>query len=456
MEALSKLKQITTVDDYKERFEALSNRVRGVDDHNRVSCFLGGLKDDIRLPVRMFKPQALLTAYGLAKVQEEYVLTRRRYRNVSGNFATSQYAANTMPRSGGFMNENAAIGTPKAVVPVQKIPQQQMEERRKKGLCYDCDAKWQYGHRCQNPKLFLLEALEVLEVNPTLEVEKEDLMEVSYEEENPEISLHAITGSNHPNTMRLIGWIGNHKIIVLIDSGSTHNFLDSSMGRKLKVSISKEQRIWVKVANGEEVVSEGKCMQLKVQLQNFSFTTEAYMIILAGCDMVLGIQWLVTVGPMIWNFKVLTMEFTIANQSYLLQGLIAPFLWEESDLMGSKGESSKGLFLHLLDNVEDYVSEPLGLEVEELLGSFEDVFAEPKGLPPNHSHDHSITLKSDAQPVCTRPYRYPYFQKEEIEKIVAELLFSRVIRPSQSPFSSPVLLVRKAYGSWRMCLIIEP
>jgi hypothetical protein len=142
MEALSKLKQITTVDDYKERFEALSNRVRGVDDHNRVSCFLGGLKDDIRLPVCMFKPQTLLVAYGLAKVQEEYVLTGKRYRGATGNFSSSHNFANNMPRSGGFMNQNSAIGTPKVVVPVQKIFQQQMEERRKKGLCYNCDAKW--------------------------------------------------------------------------------------------------------------------------------------------------------------------------------------------------------------------------------------------------------------------------------------------------------------------------
>jgi hypothetical protein len=314
----------------------------------------------------MFKPQTLLTTYGLAKVQDEYVLTGRRYRNASGNFATSQYA-NTMHRNEGFLNQNAAIGTPKAVVHVQKISQQQIDERRKKGLCYNCDAKWQYGHRCRNPKLFMLEALEVLEVNLTLEVETEDLMEVSYKEENPEISLHAITGSNHPNTMRLIGWVGNHKIIVSIDSGNTHNCLDSSMGRKLKVLISKEPRIRVKVANGKEVVSEGKCMQLKVQLHNFSFTIKAYMIILAGCDMVLGIQWLVTLGPIIWNFKVLIMEFTITNQSYLLQGLIALFLWEESDLMGSKRESFKGLFLHLLDNVEYSMCEHLGLEVEELL-----------------------------------------------------------------------------------------
>jgi hypothetical protein len=88
----------------------------------------------------------------------------------------------------------------------------------------------------------------------------------------------------------------------------------------------------------------------------------------------------------------------------------------------------------------------------ELLPQFEDVFAEPKGLPPSRSHDHAIVLKDDAKTVGVRPYRYPYFQKEEIEKIVRELLASGVIVPSQSPFSSPVLLVRKADGSWRMCM----
>ena len=55
-------------------------------------------------------------------------------------------------------------------------------------------------------------------------------------------------------------------------------------------------------------------------------------------------------------------------------------------------------------------------------------------------------------PICQRPYRYPYFQKTEIEKIVIDLLEVGSIRPSQSPFSFLVLLVRKADGSRRMCI----
>lgn len=61
-------------------------------------------------------------------------------------------------------------------------------------------------------------------------------------------------------------------------------------------------------------------------------------------------------------------------------------------------------------------------------------------------------MKPKSKEVFFRPYRYPYFQKEEIEKIVTELLQNGVIRTSQSPYSSPILLGRKTDSRWRMCI----
>lgn len=63
--------------------------------------------------------------------------------------------------------------------------------------------------------------------------------------------------------------------------------------------------------------------------------------------------------------------------------------------------------------------------------------------------DHQIPLEPGAKPVTVRPYRYPQFQKGEIERLVKKMQDSGVIRYSRSPFSSLVLLVKKKDGSWR-------
>lgn len=83
---------------------------------------------------------------------------------------------------------------------------------------------------------------------------------------------------------------------------------------------------------------------------------------------------------------------------------------------------------------------------------YEDIFREPQGLPPRRYHDHRIPLKEGSQPVNQQSYRVPYFQKNEIERQVTEMLNTGVIQPSTSPFASPVILVKKKDGTWRMCI----
>ena len=68
------------------------------------------------------------------------------------------------------------------------------------------------------------------------------------------------------------------------------------------------------------------------------------------------------------------------------------------------------------------------------------IFESPKGLPPNRQKNHAIVLKEGTNPVSVQPYRYPQIQKDEIEKLVRDMLHAQIIRLSTSPFSSPVIL----------------
>uniref|UniRef100_A0A3Q7HMD7 Uncharacterized protein n=1 Tax=Solanum lycopersicum TaxID=4081 RepID=A0A3Q7HMD7_SOLLC len=56
------------------------------------------------------------------------------------------------------------------------------------------------------------------------------------------------------------------------------------------------------------------------------------------------------------------------------------------------------------------------LDLQKLLEEFGALFEELKGLPPNRSHDHSIRLKKESDSPNIRPYRYPHYQKNEIER----------------------------------------
>lgn len=91
--------------------------------------------------------------------------------------------------------------------------------------------------------------------------------------------------------------------------------------------------------------------------------------------------------------------------------------------------------------------------VTQVIEEFGGLFQETKGLPPHRAvFDHRIPLTCDAVPVNIRPYRYPLKQKDVIERLIQEMLDSGIIQPSSIPCASPVVLVGKKDGSWRLCM----
>lgn len=88
---------------------------------------------------------------------------------------------------------------------------------------------------------------------------------------HPEIFLHSLTRSINTKTMRVLGKIGGQQEVILIDLGSTHNFLDRSIVKRAQLKAKKEDDIRVILANMVLLTIEGKSEELKIQIQGNTF-----------------------------------------------------------------------------------------------------------------------------------------------------------------------------------------
>ena len=90
-------------------------------------------------------------------------------------------------------------------------------------------------------------------------------------QDTPEITLYALVGNPSPGTMRIEGKIQGHCLVILIDTGSTHNFLDAGLCSSLKLAIDPALAFDVKIANGATVKTLGACQAFQVQVQGHHF-----------------------------------------------------------------------------------------------------------------------------------------------------------------------------------------
>ena len=172
-------------------------------------------------------------------------------------------------------------------------------------------------------------------------------------------------------------------------------------------------------------------------------------------DIVLGLDWLAGLGEIKADFGKL--ELTVKQGGKLIKISGNPALTRTAlplgALMQILKEEGEGLMIHCESSTEAATEKvEILAAVLDLLAEFEDVFADPQGLPPIRRHDHAIQLTEGASIPNLRPYKYLHYQKNEIERMVREMMESGVIRPSISPYSSPIILVKKKDGGWRFCV----
>jgi hypothetical protein len=209
----------------------------------------------------------------------------------------------------------------------------------------------------------------------------------------PTISIAALTGI-HPRTgrtMQVYVTVQGAVLRALLDSGSTHNFVDSEAAACVGIIFSRRTVFSVALANGDRVVSSGSCTYLKINIAGEPFIIACYGLSLGSYEMILGIQWLESLRPVLWDFTHRTLSFRRDGRKVHWSASVPP--------------------------------EPLGPAVaavsDDVLGDlllhFEPLFVEPSGLPPPCHRCHQIRLVPGTPPVVVRPYRYGHHQKQELE-----------------------------------------
>ena len=226
----------------------------------------------------------------------------------------------------------------------------------------------------------------------------------------PEISLHALFDILTPQTMRVVGTVRGRQLHVLIDSWSTHNFVNANFAKKMGCDKVAAPAFQVMVANGDRLQCDEIYKSVPMEIQGYKFHISMYPLELQGFDVVLGVQWLQSLGRVIYDWKNLTMEFTMDGKKHVIRGdpiktILHGVVHSLQELMAN------GLTMFMMQMVKVTNSLPLNAivgeqtqELEHLLTEYQQIFQVPTTLPLPRSRDHQINLEPSTGPVNVRPY----------------------------------------------------
>jgi hypothetical protein len=140
---------------------------------------------------------------------------------------------------------------------------------------------------------------------------------------DPLISFHALTGFSPPQMLKLISYIKHMKVIILVDSGSTDNFIHRCIAQETNCYIRVVNNFQIMIANGGSMKCGGRCKIVFLQIGHYQLKYHMFFIDIGGCDIVLGVEWLHSLGPILMDFKELTMQFQQEGQKYQFQCITA-------------------------------------------------------------------------------------------------------------------------------------
>jgi hypothetical protein len=376
---LARLPFRASVAEYQEAFLEKMAHAGPLSPEQQVHLFTGALPESIRVD-ELQAPHDLQRAMALSRAYEQrssalaatHARPPRQTPRPQNYYSSSNSATPATSSAISYAPINPSAQHTKTF---KKLSPTEMIERRRQGLCYNCDEQYTRGYKCQ--KLFYLEVTDFDEDTSMAQAQPED--------EEPLISLHALTGIRTDDTLQIRVQVGEHEFTALIDTGSTHNFFSTKAAQAVQLQFKANTGTRVVVANGDRVPCSGLARDMDIKIGQDVFTINAYSIPLDCFDMLLGVSFLKPLHTILLDFDDLVMAFTCNGKRVL---------WKA--LGSGRCDTHSTERLHSIRQQETTV-------LDQLLLSFQDVFQEPSGLPPSRPCDHRIHLKHNTDPIAVHP-----------------------------------------------------
>jgi len=123
------------------------------------------------------------------------------------------------------------------------------------------------------------------------------------------VSLHKLAGIRTDNTMLIPVVIKGERLLALLDTGSTHNFLQGDIMRRLGLQPAGGEHLRVTVANGDRLPCAGVARDVPISIEGEAFSITCVGLNLGCFDCILGVDYLRTLGAILWDFEAMTMAF---------------------------------------------------------------------------------------------------------------------------------------------------
>lgn len=204
---------------------------------------------------------------------------------------------------------------------VKRLTPDELTSRRERGLCFNCDERYHRGHCCTS-RVFLLI---VEDEDPSWpHIDPFDPTQDTNSTSNPnpaQISLTSLSGNLAPETLRLTGFLSDHRMILLVDGRSTHNFIQPQLATALSLPCRTTQTpLRVMAGNGQYLECTSLCESVSLTIQNHVFVLDLHVLPISSANIVLGVQWLKTLGLVLTDYATLCMQFFHQGRLVELQG----------------------------------------------------------------------------------------------------------------------------------------